>query len=105
MSWKVIKKGLFVTLEGQKKVLPNEECVNFLFKECKKFDVEECDDYWSNCWERFRVKVFNKIVYEGNRYHSAEYVYDTSEMKHLLIIAGVLWVTAINLILIFVLNH
>jgi len=101
MGWKVIKRGLFVTLEGFEK----GGCDDSLFNQCRKFNTSECDDYWSACWEKFRVKVFNKIKYEGNRYHSAEYVYDISEMKHLLIIAGVLWVTAINLILIFVLNH
>ena len=86
MSWKVIKRGLFVTLEGLEKGGDREKCTDFLFQECKKFDVSECDDYWSTCWDKFRVKVFNRILYEGDRYHSAEYVYDITVMKHLLII-------------------
>jgi len=88
-----------VTMEGEKKEGYNEKCTNFLFKKCKKFDVAECNDYWSTCWEKFRVKVFNSVKYEGNRYYDAEYVYDISEMKHLLIIAGILWSLVIILIL------
>jgi hypothetical protein len=95
MSWKVIKRGLFVTLEGHEK----EKCTDFLFQECKKFDVSECDDYWSTCWDKFRVKVFNKVKYEGHWYYDAEYVYDISQMKYLLIIFTVLASIAINLIL------
>jgi len=97
MTWKVIKRGLFVTIEG----LEKGGCDSFLFEQCRKFDVSECDDYWSACWEKFRVKVFNKVKYEGDRYYSAEYVYDISEMKHLLIIAGILWSLVIILILNF----
>jgi len=100
MTWKVIKRGLFVTLEG----LEKEGCDGSMFEQCRKFDVSECDDYWSTCWEKFRVKVFNSMKYEGDRYYSAEYVYDISEMKHLLIIAGILWSLAIILILNLVLN-
>ena len=88
MSWKVIKRGLFVTIEGHEREGDKEKCTDFLFKECKKFDVGECHDYWSACWDKFRVKVFNKVQYEGDHYHSAEHVYDISEMKHLLIILG-----------------
>jgi hypothetical protein len=100
MDWKPIKRELFVTIEGIQKEADMDECTDFLFKECKKFDVSECDDYWSACWEKFRVKVFNKIKYEGDRYHSAEYVYDISVMKHLLIIVGSL----LSIIIILVLN-
>ena len=101
MSWEVIKKGLFVTMEGEKKKGYNEKCTNFLFQECKKFDVAECDDYWLSCWEKFRVKVFNRVKYEGDRYYSADYVYDVSIMEQLLIIAGILWSLVITLILNF----
>jgi hypothetical protein len=104
MSWKIIKRGLFVTMEGVEKEGYGETCTDFLFQECRKFDVCECDDYWSSCWERFRVKVFNKVVYEGDHYYDAEYVYDVSEMKHLLVISGVLWAMVINLVLIFFFN-
>jgi hypothetical protein len=124
MNWKVIKRGLFVTMEGlqkeRDKIKCSEqereeyfqecerrdriECSNFLFNQCKKLDVIECDDYWAICWERFRVKVFNKIVYKGDHYYSAEYVYDVSEMKHLLVISGVLCAIVINLVLIFFFN-
>jgi hypothetical protein len=112
MSWKPIKRGLFVTIEGREREECREEereedrekCTDFMFKECKKYDVGDCDDYWSTCWDKFRVKVFNKIQYEGDTYHSAEYVYDISEMKHLLIIAGSLWSIAIILIINLVLN-
>ena len=100
MTWKVIKRGLFVTLEG----LEKGGCDGSMFEQCRKFDVSECDDCWSTCWEKFRVKVFNSMKYEGDRYYSAEYVYDISEMKHLLIIAGILWSLAIILILNLVLN-
>jgi len=99
MSWKVIKRGLFITLEGLEKEGDKEKCTDFLFQECKKFDVSECDDYWSTCWDKFRVKVFNKVKYEGNWYYDAEYVYDISQMKYLLIIFTVLASIAINLIL------
>ena len=97
MTWKVIKRGLFVTLEG----LEKGECDGSIFEQCRKFNTSECIDYWSTCWEKFRVKVFNSVKYEGDRYHSAEYVYDISEMRHLLIIAGILWSLAIILILNF----
>jgi len=100
MTWKVIKRGLFVTLEG----LEKGGCDGSMFEQCRKFDVSECDDYWSTCWEKFRVKVFNRVKYEGYRYHSAEYVYDISQMKHLLIIVAVLGSLAINLILYQILN-
>jgi len=99
MSWKVIKRELFVTIEGREKERDREKCTDFLFRQCKKFDVGECDDYWLACWDKFRVKVFNKIQYEGDRYYNAEYVYDISVMKHLLIIAGSLWSLVIILIL------
>jgi len=99
MGWKVIKKGLFVTMEGLEKERHGETCTGFLFQQCKKFDVTECDDYWSNCWEKFRVREFNKIKYEGEWYYDAEYVYDVSEMRHLLVISGVLWAIVINLVL------
>jgi hypothetical protein len=101
MSWKVIKRGLFVTMEGLQKEGRGETCTDFMFEECKKFDVSECDDYWSNCWNKFRVREFNKIKYEGHRYYDAEYVYDISQMKYLLIIFTVLASLAINLILNF----
>jgi len=100
MSWRVIKKGLFVTIEGRER----EKCSDFLFQECRKFDVIECNDYWTTCWDKFRVKVFNKIQYEGNSYDSAEYVYDVSQMKYLLIITGTLWIIAINLIIYLLFN-
>jgi len=100
MSWKVIKRELFVAIEGIQKEEDTDECTDFLFKECKKFDVGECDDYWLNCWDKFRVKVFNKIEYEGGRYYNAEYVYDISVMKHLLIIVGSL----LSILIILVLN-
>ena len=80
MSWKVIKRELFVSIEGHEKEEDKEKCTDLLFKECKKFDVIECDDYWTTCWDKFRVKVFNKIQYEGDSYNSAEYVYDISVM-------------------------
>jgi|GEM_PF-3615543 len=99
MSWKVIKRGLFVTLEGLEKEGDKEKCTDFLFQECKKFDVSECHDYWSICWEKFRVRDFKKIKYEGQFYYDAEYVYDISQMKYLLIIFAVLASIAINLIL------
>jgi len=95
MSWKVIKRELFVSIEGRER----EKCTGFLFQECKKFDVAECGDYWSACWDKFRVKVFNKVLYEGDRYHSAEYVYDLYTMKQLLIIALSLWSLVVILIL------
>jgi len=97
VDWKPIKRELFVTIEGIQKEGDTDKCTDFLFKECRKFDVSECDDYWSTCWEKFRVKVFNKIKYEGDRYHSAEYVYDISVMKHLLIIFAFLASLAIIL--------
>jgi len=99
MSWKVIKKGLFVTMEGREKEVHNEKCTDFIFKQCRKFDTSECIDYWLECWEKFRVKTFNKVIYEGDRYYSADYVYDISQMKYLLVIAGVLWSLAIILII------
>jgi hypothetical protein len=99
MSWKVIKRGLFVTMEGLEKEGRGETCTDFLFQECRKFDVSECDDYWSNCWNKFRVREFNKIKYEGDWYYDAEYVYDVSQMKYLLIIFAILASLAINLIL------
>ena len=104
MSWKLIKRGLFVTIEGYEREGDREKCTNFLFQQCKNFDVGECYDYWSKCWDKFRVKVFNKTRYEGYTYHSAEYVYDVSQMTHLLIIAGTLWIIAINLIIYLLLN-
>ncbi len=104
MSWKPIKRGLFVTIEGLEKEGNEEICTNFIFEQCRKFDTSECIDYWSTCWEEFRVKVFKKVVYKGHNYHSANYVYDISEMKHLLIIAGSLWSLVIILILNLVLN-
>jgi len=99
MSWKLIKKELFVSIEGLEKEGDKEKCTDFLFQECKKFDVIECDDYWTTCWDKFRVKVFNKIQYEGDSYNSAEYVYDISVMKHLLIIFASLASLAIILAL------
>jgi len=99
MSWKVIKKLLFVTMEGLEKEGHGETCTDFLFQECKKFDVIECHDYWSNCWEKFRVREFNKIKYEGGFYYDAEYVYNITQMKYLLIIFTILTSLAINLIL------
>ena len=104
MTWKVIKRGLFVTLEGLEKEGNEGICNDYTFEECRTFDTYECIDYWIICWEKFRVKVFNKVKYEGHNYHSAEYTYDISEMKHLLIIAGILWSLAIILILNLVLN-
>jgi len=121
MSWKVIKKGLFVTMEGREKEVGDKKCHDFLFKEykksdkggdikkfhdflfeeCKKFSPIECYDYWSACWERFRVKFFNKVKYEGYFYYDADYVYDNYEMIGLLIIAGVLLSVTIILILNF----
>jgi len=100
MSWKLIKRELFVTVEGLERGGDREKCTDFLFKECKKFDVSECDDYWSTCWDKFRVKVFNRVLYEGNRYHSAEYVYDVTVMKHLLIV----FASLVLLVIILVLN-
>jgi len=97
MSWRVIKKGLFITMEGREKEGDREKCADFLFQECRKFDVSECYDYWTTCWDKFRVKVFNKIQYEGDRYYEAEYVYDVSVMKHLLIIFASLASLAIML--------
>jgi len=104
MSWRVIKKGLFVIMEGHEREGDREKCSDFLFRECKKFDVSECYDYWTTCWDKFRVKVFNKIQYEGGTYHSAEYVYDVSQMKYLLIITGTLWIIAVNLIIYLLFN-
>jgi len=104
MGWKVIKKGLFVTMEGLESVENRKKCINFAFDRCRKFDTSECDDYWLECWEKFRVKVFNKVVYEGDRYYNAEYVYDISQMKHLLVVAGVLWSITIILIISIFLN-
>ena len=91
MGWKLIKKGLFVTIEGR----DTGECTSFLFQKCKKYDLGDCYDYWSKCWDKSRVKIFNKVEYD----HSAEYVYDVSQMKYLTIIAGILWIIAINLLL------
>ena len=99
MSWKLIKRELFVSIEGHQREGDGEKCTDSLFKKCKKFDVAECDDYWLSCWDKFRVKVFNKAVYEGDRYHSAEYVYDNYTMKQLLIIALSLWSLVVILIL------
>ena len=100
MGWRLIKRELFVSIEGREKDGDNEKCTGFLFQECKKFDVAECSDYWSACWDKFRVKVFNKVLYEGDRYHSAEYVYDITVMKHLLII----FASLVSLIIILILN-
>jgi len=100
MSWKVIKRELFVTMEG----LEREGCTDSLFNQCRKFDVSECYDYWSTCWEKFIVKVFNKVIYEGHSYHSAEYVYDITVMKHLLIIFASLASLAIILSSTLILN-
>ena len=95
MGWRLIKRELFVSIEGRER----GKCTDSLFQECKKFDVAECGDYWSACWDKFRVKVFNRVVYEGSRYHSAEYVYDLYAMKQLLIIALSLWSLVVVLIL------
>jgi hypothetical protein len=86
-------------MEGLEKEGYGETCTDFLFQECKKFDVCECDDYWLKCWEKFRVKEFNKIKYEGNWYYDAEYVYNITQMKYLLIIFAILASLAINLAL------
>jgi len=97
MGWKLIKRELFVSIEGHEREDDREKCTDFLFQECKKFDVGSCDDYWLACWDKFRVKIFNKIQYEGDRYYEAEYVYDVSVMKHLLIIFASLASLAIML--------
>jgi len=104
MGWKLIKKGLFVTIEGYERERDTGECTSFLFQKCKKYDLGDCYDYWSKCWDKFRVKIFNKVEYEGDTYHSVEYVYDVSQMKYLTIIAGILWIIAINLIIYLLLN-
>jgi len=104
MSWRVIKRGLFVTIEGLRRAGGSEKCTYSLFNQCRKFDTSECDRYWITCWERFRVKEFNKVTYEGERYYEAEYVYDVSEMKYLLIISGVLWSLLIIVVINLVLN-
>jgi len=101
MSWKVIKRGLFVTMEGIEREGHREECTEFMFKHCINFDTSDCIDYWSTCWEKFHVKIFNKVIYEGEHQYDAEYVYDISEMKHLLIIIGTFLILTITLILNF----
>ena len=72
-----------------------------MFKQCINFDTSDCINYWSTCWEKFHVKIFNKVIYEGVHQYDAEYVYDISKMKYLSIMVGIFSILTITLILIF----
>jgi len=118
MSWKVIKKQLFTTLEGLERnedeeindeyyrKIDRKICNKLMLKQCAKYDPTECIDYWKICWKQYRVKFFNKIEYEGTSHGSADYIYDVLVMKQLLTIfascvISLIWIVSLSAIWFF----
>jgi len=99
MNWKKIKGGLFLTIEGIKRKQNKENiCTDFKRKECTRYVLRECDDYWKTCWKRYRVKFFNTIQYEGENFDDADRVFDDIIMRIALTVFAVSVISLIWLI-------